>query len=229
MDDDRYEETKSKNEVENNIPKDVEMIKPTEEERWANYDRRIRNQGKIHPILEDTIKNYYNDFQGKAVELGAGCGLDTEFLAKNGWNITAISNSTTIILESIKKLEENIQKNITIKNEDFRDLNLQDNLDLVIAFDSIPFVPSDEFDRLWQKIEKALKPGGRFVGTIFGNKHSWNKNEKSSKQMTFKTKEELKGLFSDFEIESIREIEKDNHGNKGTVHWHLFEIVAKKK
>ena len=48
--------------------------------------------------------------------------------------------------------------------------------------------------------------------------------------MVFLTKEQVINLFTDFEIIKFEEIEKDTVTRLGKMkHWHIFEIIAKKK
>ena len=74
---------------------------------------------------------------------------------------------------------------------------------------------------------KVFKRNGYFVGNFFGLKDSWvNIKEK----MVFLSKEEVLNLFSQFEIISFEENERDGKTGLGKMkHWHTYEIIAKKK
>ena len=73
----------------------------------------------------------------------------------------------------------------------------------------------------------VLKVNGYFVGNFFGLKDSWaNIKEK----MVFLSKEEVLELFNQFEIIKFEEIEKDGKTGLGKMkHWHIYEIIARKK
>ena len=48
--------------------------------------------------------------------------------------------------------------------------------------------------------------------------------------MTFLTKEQVIGLFKNFEIMEFKEIEKNSCTALGKMkHWHIFDVIAKKK
>ena len=48
--------------------------------------------------------------------------------------------------------------------------------------------------------------------------------------MVFLSKEQVINLFNEFEIIEFQEIEKDGKTALGKIkHWHLFNIIAKKK
>lgn len=50
------------------------------------------------------------------------------------------------------------------------------------------------------------------------------------KQMVFLSKEEVLKLLNQFEIVKFEEIEKDGKTGLGKEkHWHIFEIIARKK
>lgn len=68
---------------------------------------------------------------------------------------------------------------------------------------------------------------GYFVGNFFGVKDSWaNIKEK----MVFLEKEEVLKLFEQFEIIQFEELEKDGRTGLGKMkHWHIYEVIAKKK
>ena len=68
---------------------------------------------------------------------------------------------------------------------------------------------------------------GYFVVNFFGVKDSWaNIKEK----MVFLEKEEVLKLFEQFEIIQFEEVEKDGRTGLGKMkHWHIYEVIAKKK
>lgn len=48
--------------------------------------------------------------------------------------------------------------------------------------------------------------------------------------MVFLNKEQVLALFSEFEIIRLKEIERDGLTGCGKMkHWHLFDVIAKKK
>lgn len=69
---------------------------------------------------------------------------------------------------------------------------------------------------------------GYFVGDFFGLNDSWTKIKK---EMTFLSKEQTLDLFKNsFEIIHFNEIEKDGKTGLGKMkHWHIYNVIAKKK
>lgn len=68
---------------------------------------------------------------------------------------------------------------------------------------------------------------GYFIGNFFGLNDTWAKiNDK----MIFLSKIQVLSLFSDFDIIRYDEKEWDGKTGIGTIkHWHIHDIVAKKK
>jgi len=66
------------------------------------------------------------------------------------------------------------------------------------------------------------------VGNFFGLNDSWTKIKE---QMVFLSKEQVLDLFKgSFEIIQFNEIEKDGKTGLGKIkHWHIYNIIAKKK
>jgi len=98
--------------------------------------------------------------------------------------------------------------------------------DLVNASWSLPFCPPAMFGAVWEQIVDALRPGGRFCGQLFGEQDEWATED----DMTFHTREEAERLFVVFELDRFDELEEDGKTALGTPkHWHVFNIVAKKR
>lgn len=66
------------------------------------------------------------------------------------------------------------------------------------------------------------------MGNFFGLNDSW---AKTKKEMIFLSKDQVMELFKDlFEIVEFQEIEKDGETALGkSKHWHIYNIIARKK
>ena len=99
--------------------------------------------------------------------------------------------------------------------------------DLIIANYSLSFCNKQEFNKMWKTIEENIVQEGYFVGNFFGINDSWNKAESN---MTFFTKEQVLKLFDEFDIIKFKEVEKDDLTGLGKMkHWHIFNVIAKRK
>ncbi len=161
----------------------------------------------------------------KAIELGCGAGNDTIYLIKNKWNVLSIDKEDTKerIIRRINK--EELSK-FSFQQQEFEDIKLE-NSKLIVANYSLPFCKKDKLGELWNKIKASITSEGYFVGNFFGLNDDWN-GEKA--EMTFLSKEQVIELFKDFEIIRFKETEKEALTGLGKMkHWHIFDIIAKKK
>lgn len=192
--------------------------------------------------MENSIEKYYNITKNArphvnvvnflklniapatAVDLGCGAGRDTIALLKYNWNVLAIDKEDTeaIIKERLTKEE---QERFTFLKSVFGEMNLP-KTNLVVANFSLPFSKKEYFNLIWNKINNSLLKGGYFVGNFFGKKDSWVENKKN---LIFLSENEVKDLFTDFELIQFNEIEKDAKIASGEEkHWHIYDIIAKK-
>ena len=162
----------------------------------------------------------------KAIDFGCGAGRDTVYLIKNGWKVLAIDKENSKEYIDLK-LNEEERKKFKFQCQDFENIKLE-KVKLIVANFSIPFCSKDKFKDLWNSITQNIIQNGYFVGNFFGLKDSWayNKDKK-----IFLSKDEVLKLFeSSFEIIDFQEIEKDGEtALNGVKHWHIYNIIARKK
>ena len=97
--------------------------------------------------------------------------------------------------------------------------------DVINSSFALPFCAPGRFPGLWRRIVSTLKPGGRFAGQMFGPDDDW-----ANPGLTIFTRAEVDALLAPFAIEQLEEQNragKDAMGN--AKHWHLFNIVARKR
>ena len=162
---------------------------------------------------------------GVCIDLGCGAGRDTVFLIKNGWKVIAIDKEDTekMIRSSLQEEEQNYLEFI---KQDFENNIILQSCNLLVANSSLSFCNRKNFDDLWKKIVDSISKDGYFVGNFFGINDSWANRP----NMVFFTKEEVIKLFSSFEIINFKEVAKNGKTALGVEkHWHVFNVIAKKK
>ena len=189
-------------------------------EKYYNNTESEKPRNNVQYFIEKIECN-----PGKATELGCGAGNDTVYLIKNNWNVLAIDREN--VEERIsKRLNNEELKKFRFQRQNFENLKLEKS-NLIIANYCIPFCNKDKFEKIWDKIKMSILNKGYFVGNFFGMNDSWNGVKT---EMMFLSKEQVMELFKEFEIIIFREIEKDALTGLGKMkHWHIFDVIAKKK
>ena len=189
-------------------------------EKYYNNTESEKPRNNVQYLIEKVKCN-----PGKAIELGCGAGNDTVYLIKNNWNVLAIDREG--VEERIaKRLPNEELEKFRFQRQDFESLELE-KTNLIVANYCLPFCNKDKFEELWNKIKKCVLNKGYFVGNFLGMNDSWNGDKP---EMLFLSREQVMELFKDFEIILFKEIEKDGlTGLEKMKHWHIFDVIAKKK
>lgn len=160
-----------------------------------------------------------------ALDLGAGGLHDSRYLLDQGFeHVTAVDSSPNAQDTADTLPADRFSYLIS----SFEDLDLPEAAyDLINAQYSLPFITRAKFAPTFEKIKQALAPGGIFAGQFFGTRDSWNSPETT---MTFLKREEIDELLKDIEVLKLEEEDRDGVTIKGSAkHWHLFNVLARKK
>ncbi len=191
-------------------------------ETWRRWGRYFDLAGDDpRPTLLDALDRF--DGPGLAVDLGAGTGRDTAELLRRGWSVIAIDGEREAI-ERLHALAGPPSPRLETRVARFQETNWP-VCDLVNASFSLPFAAADGFESLWGRIVGSLRPGGRFCGQLFGVHDEW-----AGSGLHVFTRTEVEQLLAPFEIERLDEVDEVGSTVVGTnKHWHLFNIVARKR
>jgi tellurite methyltransferase len=195
---------------------------------WLDYYKAVDKQPP-HTTLTKALDSFAEAGSGRlAIDLGCGSGRDSLELLRRGWRVLAIDREEKGLKLLREKVRQEHYSGLEIHCAAFEDLQTLPECTLVNASFSLPFCAPTHFEKLWQLIVTAIKPGGRFVGTFFGTKDSWAQPEKQQLK-TFHSREQLEKLLEAFEIEDLLEQEYDGQTALGSSkHWHIFEVIATK-
>ncbi len=160
----------------------------------------------------------------KAIDLGCGDGTETIALLEAGWHVLAVDRTPKAIEHVLSKTPGTHRDALEAQVSAFEELVFPES-DLIYAGYSLPFCDPEHFDQVWINIMKSLRPGGRFVGQLFGDNDDWA----GRSGLTFHTMDQARSLFaSGFAIEAFEELDEDGEAFSGPKHWHVFEVIARK-
>lgn len=113
------------------------------------------------------LRRYLPTKKGNALDIGAGRGISSFALAKDGWNVTALEpdNSNIVGNGAIKELiRETGMIDIAVVAERGENLPFPDNnFDLVYTRQSLHH--ADNLAEFCKEVERVLKPGGVLVAS----------------------------------------------------------------
>jgi SAM-dependent methyltransferase len=163
-----------------------------------------------------------------ALDIGCGVGFEAAWILQNGWDRVDCIDPLPVVKDYLmKNVPEWAEKQgrLTFTPVPIQDFEIATSYQLVCAYFSLFYCDTlEEFDAVMKKALGAVASEGRFIGSFFGPKHSWN----GQRKMIFLTEEELKAYFLDFTIEIFERTENDYDSGIGMAHYDMFHITAKK-
>jgi len=198
----------------------------SEVEDWPGYFASVLGKGARETLVAALDSFDQEGFTGGlGVDIAAGEGRDTLELLGRGWRVVATDGHPDAFPLLWSRVPEALQANLQTVEVDFADMEVPD-CDLVNASFALPFCRPEDFPALWNRIVAAIRPGGRFAGQFFGDRDSWA----SMPGRTHHSRDEVLTLLEGFDIEVMREEEKDDPPDlRSPKHWQIFHVVAKKR
>ncbi len=186
---------------------------------WSNYYQATRHSPPT-PLLLQALKHIPS--RNRAIDIGAGALKDSHYLLDQGFHVTAIDQAPLFTQESQSITSPKFQSFTT----SFTDFNFPlANYSLAIAMFSLPFCPPQHFHQVITNIKLSLIKDGIFAGQLFGTQDDWSNHS----HMTFHTLDQVNRLFSDVQIVSLKEIQKnDLTVSQQLKHWHIFHFIIKR-
>ena len=167
----------------------------------------------------------FGEFRGFAVDLGCGDGRDTIELLRRAWSVLAIDAEAEAIARLAARGDLPLQRKLETRVARFEAVAWPE-ADLVNASFALPLVAPGEFAALWQRIVRSLKPGGRFAGQLYGERDAWA----GSPGVTCLSRGATEQLLSELAVELFEEEEEDAVTPRGkSKHWHIYQIVARRR
>ena len=161
------------------------------------------------------------------LDIGCGYGRDTFYLAKKGFSVTGIDISPQMIEQARQWAdEEDLNVNYIVGN--FLECNLERAYDAVTSFNFLHLFLEKERRQLAKKMYVAIRSEGLLITSNFSINEPQYGQGKEVEPNTFLnkgriahffTEDEIKDLFSSFNIVSLRK-EKFKETHSGKEHYH---------
>ncbi|MED1793383.1 class I SAM-dependent methyltransferase [Brevibacillus nitrificans] len=186
--------------------------------------------GKEPNQLAKSVLNYYQDepVQGKrAVDLGAGEGRDSVFLAKQGFAVTAMDFAPAG-LEKAKRLAKEMGTTLHTVEGDINQFLLTEPVDLLYSIGALQYIHPENRAKQFKQWQECTAPGGLHVLFAF-TRHpeveiapDWGENE------YLYDRDELLGYYTGWETLHTEEMIFDCQSS-GIPHRHAARILVSKK
>jgi len=189
---------------------------------WNKYIEATKTRKPVHFLAEAVT--LLGNVNGHALDLGCGAGVDSRYLANNGFIVEAVDSNESAILHtqelcrglSVQVIQEDIAK-YRITTNAYR---------LILSWFSVPFVSRGKSGQLLADIQEGLMKGGMFVFALLGPEDEW---AKTHPEMSFFTIEELKQLLPKLHFAKVLEEKQTAPGVTGEVKfWHKIQGIARR-
>lgn len=197
----------------------------SQSQRWQEYYAATQARPPRDTLLK-ALEVVPND--GRAIDLGCGCGHDTIAMLKHGLRVTAIDATQEATGRTVKQAQQqHLNERLQTFTRPFERVEFG-TYHLINASFSLPFCAVEDFPALWQTIRNALLPGGVFSGQLFGVNDQWA-SEPGHLSRVFLTRDQVDELTAGLERLHFAEEERDGLTAVGNPHhWHVFHMVLRR-
>ena len=164
------------------------------------------------------------------LDLGCGQGRDSLFMAKNGFQVTAVDSSSEGINDlNGLAMKAGVEMELICKS--IKEFEIESNkYSIINIFNTLQFLKKDDALEVIDNVKNKLRSGGHMIIAGFTKNDPLFKFEENKDRGFFELGE-LKNLFSDFEMIFYRELIIDDLGHAGFEEPHehgVVRMVAKK-
>ncbi|MDD5566963.1 MAG: methyltransferase domain-containing protein [Patescibacteria group bacterium] len=156
------------------------------------------------------------------LDLGAGQGRDSLFMARNGWHVVAVEKSTEAI-EAIKRSSGFGKLPIEIHRAKVEDFTIEKNrYSIIQLFNVLQFVKRKKALEILAIVKRNVQLGGYIIVSGFTiHESSYAKHQ----DLCYFGEGELREIFYDFKIFFYRETMINDPGHSGKEYPHKHHVV----
>ncbi len=198
---------------------------------------------KVNPRLSEIVSYCTN--KRSALDLGCGLGANSEYLTKQGFNVTCVDFNQDLVDKFKDDLgSDNFSQKMKILTENIENFFPTDKYDLILALSVLHFFRMEDISNIMNRLKESLEKGGIIFIRVFSNKdndfirikeagllidHNEIHSPKLNKDFHYFEKDELRDLLAGLDIIELREYEMHGvHPPEGEhKHW-TFDVVARK-
>lgn len=103
---------------------------------------------------------------GTVLDLGCGVGANSIPFYQKGWDVVGIDIEPKVIQIYSRKVIQG-KNALTLISGDITDCRYPENVEVVVALDVLSYIPPTHLKTTINKIFLALRPGGKFIGSLF--------------------------------------------------------------
>lgn len=123
----------------------------------------------LSPTRANLLRPLSHQLKGSILEIGSGCGAITRFLGENGGNVIAVEGS--LRRAKITAARTRDLRNVTVIHEDFNNLNMGGNFDVVTLVGVLEYAglflkTADPVGDLLKAARRMLRPDGLLILAI---------------------------------------------------------------
>lgn len=166
----------------------------------------------------------------RALDLGAGNGVESLAMARAGWRVTAIDGDEGGCARLAEAARESAaggelgDGGVEVLHADFTALPELPACELAYSGYALPFA-AGAFPAVWARLESALAPGGWLGADLFGPRDTWAR----SSRVAIHAPDALPELLDGFELVDVAERDEDGWSLKGEKHWHVLSVIARRR
>jgi len=151
--------------------------------------------------------------EGHVLDIGAGRGRNSFYLARHGFDVTAVELSQ-VGAEKLKQRAEKEGLNIDVINSDIDESGqLTNKFEVIISSYMLHHLLRERAKKLLENIKNQTAPGGVNAINVFTQNGDFYKN-KRNRDNFFAEHDELKKTYSDWEIVEYFEEEREAASKK---------------